>query len=46
MRNISISQIIIICILIVLLTKDSKEFTKYYVKLKKYIKQFIRKKGI
>jgi cell division protein ZapA (FtsZ GTPase activity inhibitor) len=47
MRNVSISQIIIVCIILtLLLTKDSEELKKWYKKIKKHIEENYRKKGI
>jgi hypothetical protein len=39
------SQIIIVCVIILLLTKDSEGFKRRYNKVKKYIEKNYRKKG-
>jgi hypothetical protein len=46
MRNISIGQIIILGIVLILLFKDYKKLSIYYIKFKKSITKIIRKKGI
>lgn len=46
MRNISIGQLIIVCIVLFLFTKDSEKLKKWYKKFKKFIEENYRKKGI
>ena len=46
MRGISIGQVIIVCIILVLFSKDSEKLKKWYKKFKRYLETTFRKKGI